>query len=398
MAHTKVSVTRKYYGKVPLDRTGKPIPKNLWPRRRKFSWEVRWYDSEGKRLSKSFKDRKEAEEHARKLQDKVNIGKADKPKQITLWDFIKEHKKLMKGQVAYSTLVDQERTLNLFKDHVGGDAQLNKIHPRDAESFVSYRLSKKLAPATVNKDIRTLRSIFNLAIEPRGYIAEGMNPFEKIKQRKVADKPVKYVSTEELTAVLEETPDLWWKTYLMVAYTTASRKNELLNLTWADVDFENNEIRFVPKKATKKLLFWEPKDHDSRTIPVPEGVIQLLVNLQNQADEFSPYVFVTGQRLARIMKRRVKGKWNENSEIINNMLTRLKIFCKRAKVGEFCFHDLRRSCITNWAKLLPIHAVQDLAGHSKIETTRKYYLSVGKSDRDLARKIQEEVMAKLTNY
>ena len=398
MAHTKVSVTRKYYGKVPQDRTGKPIPKNLWPRRRKFSWEVRWYDSEGKRLSKSFKDRKEAEEHTRKLQDKVNIGKADKPMQITLLDFIEEHKKLMKGQVAYSTLIDQKRTLNLFKNHVGGDAQLNKIHPRDAESFVASRFSKKLAPATVNKEIRTLRSIFNLAIEPRGYIAEGMNPFEKIKQRKIADKPVKYVSPEELTGVLEEAPDLWWKTYLMVAYTTAGRKDELLNLTWADIDFENDEIRFVPKKATKELLYWEPKDHDSRVIPVPEKVIQLLVNLQNQADEFSPYAFITGQRLTRILKRRTKGKWNENSEVVNNMLTRLKIFCRRADVGEFCFHDLRRSCITNWAKLLPIHAVQELAGHSKIETTRKHYLSVGKSDMDMARKIQEEVMAKLTNY
>jgi len=79
------------------------------------------------------------------------------------------------------------------------------------------------------------------------------------------------------------------------------------------------------------------------------------------------------------------------------MLTRLKVFCKRAKVSKFCFHDLRRSCITNWAKILPIHVVQELAGHSKIETTRKYYLSVGKSDMEMARKIQEEVLAKLTN-
>ena len=398
MAHTKVSLTRKYYGKIPLDRTGKPVPKNLWSKRRKSSWEVRWYDSEGKRLSKSFKDRKEAEEHARKLQDKVNIGKADKPRHITLQDFIEEHKKLMKGQVAYSTLIDQERTLNLLKDNIGGGILLDKITPRHAEAFLSHRLSKKLAPATVNKEIRTLRSIFNLAIEPRGYIAEGMNPFGKIKQRKVADKPVKYVSPGELIAVLEDAPDLWWKTYLMVAYTTAGRKDELLNLTWADIDFENNEIRFVPKKATKKLLFWEPKDHDSRTIPIPEKVIQLFVNLQNQADEFSPYAFITSQRLTWILERRANGKWNEKNETINNMLTRLKVFCKRAKVSKFCFHDLRRSCITNWAKLLPIHAVQELAGHSKIETTRKYYLSVGKSDMDMARKIQEEVFAKLTNY
>lgn len=398
MAHTKVSVTRKYYGKIPLDRTGKPIPKNLWTKRRNSSWEVRWYDSEGKRLSKSFKDRKEAEEHARESQDKVNIGKANKPKQIMFKDFIKEHKKLMSGQIAYATLIEQERILNFFKEHIGDNIQLSNITPRHAESFVSYRLNKKLATATVNKEIRTLRSIFNLAIEPRGYIAEGTNPYEKIKQRKVASKPVKYVSPEELTAVLEKVPNLWWKTFLAVAYTSAGRKDELLNLTWTDINFEDNEIRFVPKKATEKLLSWEPKDHDSRTIPVPEKVIQLLVKLQNQADEFNPYVFISAPRLTKILERRAQGKWNENSEVINNMLTRLKAYCKKAKVNEFCFHDLRRSCITNWAKALPIHAVQELAGHSKIETTRKHYLSVGKSDRDMARKIQEQVFAKLTNY
>ncbi len=75
MAHTKVSVNRNWYGKVPLGKNGKPISRNLWPKRRKFSWEVRWYSSEGKRYSKSFKSRKEAEEYARQLQEKVYIVK-----------------------------------------------------------------------------------------------------------------------------------------------------------------------------------------------------------------------------------------------------------------------------------------------------------------------------------
>ncbi|AQT68771.1 integrase [Anaerohalosphaera lusitana] len=398
MAHTRVSVNRNYYGKVPLDKTGKPIPKNLWAKRRKSSWEVRWYDSEGKRLSKSFKDRKEAYDYARSIQDKVDIGKSDKPRQITLRDFTKEHKKLMKGQVAHSTLKDQMRALDLFKKHVNESILLEKITPRCAESFVSERLSQGLSPATVNKDIRTLKSIFNRAISPRGYLPEGANPFEKIKQRKVADKPVKYVSAEEFSKVFDVANNLWWKTFLSVAYTTAGRKDELLNLTWADINFENNEVSFAPKRETDTLLSWEPKDHESRIVPAPESVMQYLADLQNEADEFSPYVFITSRRLMHILERRSKNKWDENSEIINNMLTRLKRFCRQAKVSEFCFHDLRRSCMTNWAKVLPIHVVQELAGHSKIETTRKYYLSVGTPDREMARKIQEQLLGELTNF
>jgi hypothetical protein len=41
MAHTKVSICRKWYGKIPFDKNGKPVPRNLWPKRRKHSWEVR---------------------------------------------------------------------------------------------------------------------------------------------------------------------------------------------------------------------------------------------------------------------------------------------------------------------------------------------------------------------
>lgn len=397
MAHSKVTIARNWYGKVPFDKYGKPIPRNLWPKRRKYSWEVRWYGSEGKRYSKSFKSRKEADEYARIVQEKVDKGRADKPRKVMLQYFIKEHGNLMKGQLAHSSVIDQMRALRLFVKYIGDDVPLTKITAQDVESFVAYRFGQGLAVATVNKDIRTLRRIFNLAISPRGYLAEGTNPFEKIKQRKTPKKTVRYVSITEFNKVFNAAPNLWWKSFLILAYTSGGRKNELLNLTWADIDFEGNSVSFTPRKASEKLLAWVPKDHEARTIPVPERVIQFLADLQSQADHCSPYVFITGQRLKRILDRRSNNKWLTTSEMINNMLRKLKSHCKTAGVVPFSFHDLRRSCITNWAKHLPIHAVQELSGHSKIETTRRYYLSVEQSDIAMARTIQEQVLAKLTN-
>jgi len=231
MAHVKVSVIRKWYGKVPLDRTGKPVPRDQWPKRRKYSWEVRWYGSEGKRYSKSFKDRKEAIKYARKIQEKVDKGKGDRPRKITIVKFIEEHGKVMIGQIAHTTLKDHLRALRLFATHVGWQTMLEQVSPRDAESFVAKRLGKGLAIGTVNKDIRTLKGIFNLAIELRGYLAEGTNPFAKIKERRMADKPPKYVSPEDFNKVFKVCRNLWWKTFLTLAYTSAGRRDELLNLT-----------------------------------------------------------------------------------------------------------------------------------------------------------------------
>ena len=54
--------------------------------------------------------------------------------------------------------------------------------------------------------------------------------------------------------------------------------------------------------------------------------------------------------------------------------------------------DLRRSCITNWARELPIHVVQQLAGHSDIKTIRQFYLSVQSTDLDKARSLRAAIL------
>jgi len=262
MAQTKVSVIRKWYGKVPLDRTGKPIPRDLWPKRRKCSWEVRWYSSEGKRYSKSFKSRKEANQYAKKLQRKVDMGKRDRPKKITLAQFTDEHRRVMVGRVAHTTLKHQVRMLNMLAQHVGSGRTLSR--------------------------------------EPRGYLEEGCNPFANIRPRRLAPKPPYYVPLEDFQRVFSGAPKLWWKALLALAYTSGGRRDELLNLTWSDVDFETQIVKFAPKRASEVILAWEPKDHQIREVPIPSETLQLLVDLQLETEETSPYVFVSkagaGQR------------------------------------------------------------------------------------------------------
>lgn len=392
MATEKVGIYRKYHGKIPTDKSGQSLPKSKWPKKRAFRWAVRWFGSDGKRYSKSFKTRKEAERFTETKQSDVRNGKADPPPKITLKDFVAEHEKVMRDQVAPATLSDQIRALRMLMAHVGNNIRLQNISPRHAESFIAARLASGVKVGTVNKDIRTLKRIFNLAIEPRGYLPTANNPFAKIKERKFAPKPPGYVSMEEFQKVFSASHRLWWKALLALAYSSGGRRDELLNLTWANIDFDAQNVSFVPKEASKFLLAWEPKDHESRVIPIPPRTIQLLVDLQAIADERSPYVFVSGDRLAHILLRRYKGTWKADYELINNLTRDLKVICRRAGVGCFVLQDLRRSCITNWANVLPIHVVQKLAGHSDIKTTQRYYLAVRKSDSEKARQVQSKIL------
>jgi len=65
---------------------------------------------------------------------------------------------------------------------------------------------------------------------------------------------------------------------------------------------------------------------------------------------------------------------------------------RRAGVPKCTFHDLRKSYCTNLAGAVPLHVVQELAGHADIRTTRKHYLQVRQEMVDAARKAVEEVL------
>ena len=392
MATEKVGVYRRWLEPVPVE-DGKPIPRSQWPVRRRHSWTVRWFGTTGRRYSKDFETRKLAERHAQDLQAKVRVGTQDRPRMVTLHDFAKEHAQVMRGQVAYATLIDQNRALRLFEKHIGTSIRLQEIRPMHAESFVAGRLASGLAVGTVNKDIRTLKRIFNLAIEPRGYLAEGQNPFGKIKQRKKSQKPLRYVSVGEYRKVAEAAANLWWRALISIAYGSGLRKAEILNLTWADIDFERQQISVQAKRAAERTIEWEPKDHESRVVPMSAETTQLLADLQAVSEEGSPYIFISPGRLRRIAKRIGEHRWNGKSEHVNNMGKNFGKICTRARVGNCSLHDLRRSAITNWARRLPIQVVQQLAGHSKITTTREYYLAVRSEDLVAAGRLVDEILS-----
>ena len=394
MAIEKVGVYRKWLVPVPKSKNGKPIPESEWPRKRRHRWIARWYGTNGQRYGKVFKTRKEAQRYASELQKRVCLGKADKPKKVTLHEFRLEHEQVMKGQVAYATLDDQNRALRFFENFIGGSVLLSKIKPRQAEAFIAHRLSTVPSVSTVNKDIRTLKRIFNLAIEPRGYLPEGQNPFAKINKRKTTENKVRYVEIEEYRALANEAKDLWWNALISIAYGSGLRRNEILHLTWADVDFEIQQIYVNPKKETAKTVNWEPKDHEKRVVPMADETAQLLVNLQAQAKEGFPYIFISQKRLEKIRERQKIGKWTSRSEVINNLRENFHRVRQRAKVSKCTLHDLRRSAITNWASRLPIQVVQQLAGHSDISTTRKYYLTVRSEDIVSANKVVNSILAK----
>ncbi|MDI6448479.1 tyrosine-type recombinase/integrase [Anaerobaca lacustris] len=392
MVTKKVSVSRKWLEPIP-EEDGIKIPRSEWVKKRRHCWIVRWYSTAGKRHGKLFDKRKEAERYARKLQVLVDSGKQDEPSKITLGQFVEEHKKVMRGQVAHATLMDQLRALHLLQEFVGKDMLLQRITSRDAEAFIASRIEAGLKTGSVNKDIRTLKRVFNLAIEPRGYLRDGQNPFAKIRERKQTAKNIRYVTVPEYRALMEAAGSLWWKALLSTAYCCGLRRSEILNLTWADIDFDAQRVRVRPKESGIQTIRWEPKDHQHRVVPMSNETAQFLVDLQAEAPEAFPYIFIPPKRFHRIKERLESGRWNDRKAVINNLTRGFEVIRSKAGVSKCTPHDLRRSAITNWAQELPVQVVQEFAGHSNIATTRKYYLTVRAEDVERASQLMNRMLS-----
>ena len=394
MATTRVGVYRSYYGPVPTDSSGQSLPKSQWPQKRAHSWVVRWFGLDGNRYSKSFESRKEAERFAETKQMEVRDGNSDPPKEILLKDFAKEHGELMKGNLAPKTLGMHLATMGLLADFLGWERTLDRISVRDIEKFRASRLQTGISASSANRELKTLKRIFNLAVV-RGYLTAGNNPCLAIPMIKVGRKKPPYCSPDEFQTLCQMKLNPLWQTLLVVTYTTALRLREALNLTWNDVDFAAGQVHVTRKNPCGFVQSWTPKDHEMRSIPLPEQAVALLAAWQSMAPDGCPYVFMDRGRWEYYQEQVAKSHWGSSRDLVNNILRRFKTICRRAGIGPFTIHDLRRSCITNWARQLPIHVVQQLAGHSDITTTQQFYLSVQPEDLTKARDIQEFLLGKI---
>ena len=184
------------------------------------------------------------------------------------------------------------------------------------------------------------------------------------------------------------------RTIVLIWYTTGLRRAEAEHLLWDDVDFTLNHVTVARHPAKGYVREWSPKDHELRRLSMPAQLADALRKLKAQAPPGCPYVFMSAARWANYREKVDSGQWTEKSHLINNMLRKFKTICKKAGVRGYEIHDLRRSCITNWArKGTPIHVVRELAGHANLASTQEYYLAVQQTELDAASRLQAEVVA-----
>jgi integrase len=174
------------------------------------------------------------------------------------------------------------------------------------------------------------------------------SPLWKVPRLPGKSERCRYLSRDERVRLLEackqsRSPHLYPIVFL--AISTGARRGELLNLMWADVDFDRHT-----------LTFWNTKNGEHRVVAVTGPAVQILQEQYNRWSSESTYVFPG-------LKGRGLRPFYETWDTAR----------KRAKIVDFRFHDLRHTCASylamNGATLIEIAAV---LGHKNIQETHRY--------------------------
>lgn len=237
-----------------------------------------------------------------------------------------------------------------------GDRRLDFISINEVEAFKSERL-KAVKKTTVNIELRTLKSMFNV-LKRRGYLQS--NPFNHVKQLKIEEKEILCFQDNEIKTLLNAIKEPVFKNIVLFAFYSGCRISEITNLQWNDIDFQQQVINIRNKEN------FRTKSGKNRQIPLTNSLLQILNPLKDtqnnvvQIYNTTGYVFISGKFKTKYSRLTITEKFKE--------------YIRELDLPEkYHFHCLRHTAISNWVKAgVNINYIKQLAGHSDIKTTEKY--------------------------
>jgi integrase len=232
-----------------------------------------------------------------------------------------------------------------------GAKKLRDITAHDVELYREVRLSQdtkrgsKLSPASVNRELACLRTLFNKAVL-WGKLEE--SPMNGVKKNRESNGRMRVLTFEEELRLIENAaPHL--RPILVVLLNTGLRRGEALGLRWGDVDFNEEHI-----------LIGDSKSGKSRTVPLNTAAFSALHELRRN-----------GLPL-------FNGTWRpaDTDHVFGGLVEIKRSFhtaCKLAELDNLRLHDLRHTFASNLVRRgVDIVTVSRLLGHSSIQMTMRY--------------------------
>lgn len=331
------------------------------------AWVVDYRDAAGRRRSKQFARKKDADAWRVTAEHQVVTGTHTPDSESITVE--KAGAQWLKGLRAMKDDPLEPTTIAAYDQHV----RLH-INPR----LGAQRLSQLTAPAvrrfldTLMKDLsrpmavrvfRTFKALITDAQE-RGQVAQNVALAVKIRkaprERSKATPPPK-ADLKAILSAAEKSKDAKARAIVELAIFTGMRASELRGLPWSNLDLREGTVR-VEQRADAKGLIGPPKSGaGNRTISLPPRVVKVL----------KEWKLACPAHEADLVFPSAKGK-----PLSHHVLTKFHVapLLKAAGVPHYGMHSFRHAAASLWIEQgLNPKRVQTLMGHKSIQVTFDTY-------------------------
>lgn len=275
---------------------------------------------------------------------------------VTLRVFAQEYKEIVKHNRSVSYYHSVNTALNYLMEYFGQQKPITSIALKDVESFLIY-LQQKVKKGYVVY-YRNLKAAFNKALDWK-YVRE--NYFAKVRLPKRQKVHPVFITEIELKKINGYVKNDIVRDFVTIAFYTGMRLNEVVNLTWKNVDLGGRIITVGDED-------FETKGKNQRYIPICEEALAALTNLLPKPPFVIP-LDKSGRNCTYVFT-----KTNGKKYTGDYFSRRFKRACKAAGMDKgIHFHTLRHSFASNLAqKSVSLYTIKELLGHSSISTTEIY--------------------------
>ena len=231
-----------------------------------------------------------------------------------------------------------------------GTQLLRHITPSMIGEYQAKRMTEKsyrgqtTRPATVNREVACMRTMFSKAIRD-GKLEK--NPTKGVKFLKEGNERDRVLSFEEWEKYKAKCPS-WYLPIAIMAYYTAMRKSEIINIAPSRIDLKEGFIRLKAE---------DTKTSEARSIPIHFELMEVL------------------KKVLKVRPLNCDRAFHRDGKSIdsNHIRWAHERVCKKANIENFTFHDFRHTCINNWRREgHDYFKIMAASGHKTMSVFKRY--------------------------
>jgi integrase len=231
------------------------------------------------------------------------------------------------------------------------------------QRYIEKRLKEGKLNSTINRELSALKRMLNLGLQQTPPKVDRVPHIPMLKENNVRKG---FFEHTDFIALREVMPS-YLKGFVTFAYKSGWRVSEIRDLTWSQVDLDNNIVR---------LESGETKNNEARTVYLDNELKEVFLNQKSRQRELakiSNYVFTGKNGTTKIFK--LNYLWDKA--------------CYDSKIGKKLFHDFRRTAVRNMVRAgIPERVAMMISGHKTRSVFERYNI-VSEADLKIASQKQE---------